>query len=147
MLEPKKIMDRLAMDLRLEAAVDTVCADPNQLKQVFLNIMMNAADAMEQEGPAGSGNRPEGRLTISTRLSEGTITTRFEDNGPGIATQDLHKIFDPFYTTKEPGKGTGLGLSVSYRILEELGGRMRAESAPGKGTAIDVDIPVAGMKK
>ena len=146
MLEPKKIMDRLEMDLRLEAAVDTVRADPNQLKQVFLNIMMNAADALEQEGPAGS-DRPEGRLAITSRVSGGVMTIRFEDNGPGIAAQDLDKIFDPFYTTKEPGKGTGLGLSVSYRILEELGGRIRAESSPGKGTAIAVDIPVAGMKK
>jgi two-component system NtrC family sensor kinase len=67
---------------------------------------------------------------------------RFSDNGPGISEKELLRIFDPFYTTKEPGKGTGLGLSVCYRIVEGLGGKIRAESKTGEGTTIVVSLPL-----
>ena len=70
----------------------------------------------------------------------------FEDTGPGIEPENLGSIFDPFYTTKDPGKGTGLGLSICYRIIDGLGGKIRAESRPGKGTSIYIDIPLYHMK-
>jgi signal transduction histidine kinase len=67
----------------------------------------------------------------------------FEDNGPGTTEEELGRIFDPFYTTKAPGQGTGLGLSVCYRIIEEMGGTIRAESARGEGTRFFVDLLLA----
>ena len=107
-------------------------ADPNQLQQVFLNIIMNAADAMEKEKS----------LTIRTFNTQGTLRIQFQDTGTGIPEEDLAGIFDPFYTTKPPGKGTGLGLSVSYTIVRGLGGTIWAQNNPGPGVTITLDIPV-----
>ena len=70
------------------------------------------------------------------------IEIRFADNGAGIPLDQLDRIFDPFYTTKDPGKGTGLGLSVSYRIIEGLNGRIYAESEPGNGTTFIIRLPI-----
>ena len=72
---------------------------------------------------------------------------RFADSGPGVSEESLNKIFDPFYTTKDPGLGTGLGLSVCYRIVEGLGGTISAESQPGKGMTIIVKLPLFSEKK
>ncbi len=138
MLEPQPMMEGIRTTLELKAQKDTVLADPNQLQQVFLNIIMNAADALgerKEEGPAG-------QLTIRSERIGGSIELRFSDNGPGIPEKELLRIFDPFYTTKEPGKGTGLGLSVCYRIVEGLGGTIKAESRTGEGTTILVSLPL-----
>jgi len=117
-----------------------VCADPSLLEQVFINLIVNAADAM-------SGG---GKLTITTRLSQGESPTDqryleivFADTGYGIASQDLDWIFEPFYTTKERGKGTGLGLFVSYGIVEKHGGTIDVESELGVGTSFTVRLPLA----
>ena len=138
MLEPQPMMEGLRTTLDLKAQKDTVLADPNQLQQVFLNIIMNAADALAE----GRGEGESKQLMIRSERNEGSIELRFSDNGPGIAEQDLLRIFDPFYTTKEPGKGTGLGLSVCYRIVEGLGGTIRAESKTGEGATIIVSLPL-----
>ena len=140
LLKPQPMMADIKIELNLEATGDVVWADPNQLKQAFLNILMNAADAMENDKAADEVSRPR-VLTITTRAIENAIELRFADTGPGIPEKVKVHIFDPFYTTKEPGKGTGLGLSVSYRIIEGLGGTIRAESKLGKGTTIVIDIP------
>ena len=101
---------------------------------------MNAADAM---GPdEASHDNSNKALMIESLVIEDSIELRFTDTGPGISERELSHIFDPFYTTKEPGKGTGLGLSVCYRIIEGLGGAIRAESSLGKGTTIIIDIPL-----
>jgi signal transduction histidine kinase len=81
-------------------------------------------------------------LTITSGNSGNLIELKFQDNGQGMAQEELDHVFDPFYTTKDPGKGTGLGLSVCYRIVEEEGGSIRAESAPGEGMAIIIDFPL-----
>ena len=135
MLKPQSMMAEIEVGLSLEAANDIVWADPNQLKQVFLNVIMNAADAMRDCGPGKT-------LTIETAGKEGLVELRFTDTGLGIEEQELFHVFDPFYTTKEPGKGTGLGLSICYRIIEGLGGAIRAESPAGKGAIIIIDIPL-----
>jgi len=137
MLNPQPMMAHIRVETSFKASADRVWANPNQLKQVFLNVIMNAADAMgEQAGPGHTGV-----LNIET-LSQGDfIEIRFADNGPGISPEQLPRVFDPFYTTKEPGKGTGLGLSVCYRIIEGLGGAIRVESSPGEGTIVIIDIP------
>jgi two-component system NtrC family sensor kinase len=99
---------------------------------------MNAADALSE----GKGEGIVKQLTIRSERIEGTMELRFSDNGSGISEKELLRIFDPFYTTKEPGKGTGLGLSVCYRIVEGLGGKIRAESKIGEGTTIIVSLPL-----
>jgi len=112
---------------------DTVM-DSDQVKQVFLNIMLNAADAM----PNG------GTLYIHTAFDyeRNEITIEFQDTGIGIPEHDIKKIFDPFYTTKAKGKGTGLGLSVSYGIIQRHGGTIDVTSKLGKGTTFIISFPV-----
>jgi signal transduction histidine kinase len=138
MLEPQPMMEGIRTTLELKSEKDTVLADPNQLQQVFLNIIMNAADALNESKGKGSLKQ----LTIRSERIQGRIELRFSDNGPGISEKELLRIFDPFYTTKEPGKGTGLGLSVCYRIVEGLKGKIRAESKADEGTTIIVSFPL-----
>jgi len=138
MLEPQPMMEGIRTTLELNARKDTVLADPNQLQQVLVNIIMNAADALGEQ----KGETPVRQLTIRSEGFGGTIELRFSDTGAGIPEKEILRIFDPFYTTKEPGKGTGLGLSVCYRIVEGLGGTIRAESKIGGGTTIIVSLPV-----
>lgn len=140
MLEPQPMMAHMQMKPILEAPRDRVWADPNRLKQVLINIVMNAADAMG--GDDRADDMSTNILTIITHNRDDSLELRFMDTGPGIKPEDLARIFDPFYTTKEPGKGTGLGLSVCYSIIEGLGGEIHAESTPGKGTTIIVTIPL-----
>lgn len=121
-----------------------VHGDAHRLRQVFLNLVVNAQQAME--------GRPEKRLSILTRAAieperDGRSDHRavrivVRDTGPGIPPGLIEKIFVPFFTTKEPGKGTGLGLSVSRSIVEAHGGRLYAESEVGKGASFIVELPV-----
>lgn len=147
-LRLQPVMARVRTSTRLEAATDTVMADPDRLRQVFLNLALNAADALAAHHPGGGGE-----LSILTAVSRGTssgepvdgwLEVRFEDNGPGIAPEVLPFVFDPFFTTKEPGKGTGLGLSVSCMIVQGFGGTLQAGSTPGHGTSMIVRLPLRG---
>jgi PAS domain S-box-containing protein len=118
-----------------------VMADYFQLQQVFLNIVINAEYFMIE---AHNG----GNLTITTEMAEDTIRASFADDGPGIAEENLGHLFDPFFTTKEVGSGTGLGLSICHGIVAEHGGRIYAESEPGKGATFIVELPIgAGDRK
>ena len=146
-LRVQPLMAEIDLSLNLIAADDTVWADPNQLRQVFLNLIINAADAIaDQEHDAG------GRLEIATELEKDnesdvpTPSTRLKimvmDNGPGIAEETMANIFDPFFTTKDPGRGTGLGLSVSFMIIESLNGRMTGVSEEGVGTKMVISLPL-----
>jgi signal transduction histidine kinase len=146
MLKPQPTVEGVQIDLVLEASSDTIFADPDQLQQVFLNILMNAAHALSEKEPAEEDSS-EKTLTIRSQNTDGSIELRFTDNGPGIAEEELTHILDPFYTTKEPGDGTGLGLSVSYRIIEGLGGTISAESSVGKGTTITLNLPLYGKEE
>lgn len=112
----------------------SVVADRDRLEQVFLNLVVNAADAM----PSGG--------TLSARIdcpAPDAVEVSIEDTGVGIAPGDLERIFDAFYTTKERGKGTGLGLLVSQRIVTEHGGTLRVNSEVGKGTRFTIVLPRA----
>ena len=122
----------------LNASRDRVRGHGDRLRQVFLNLMINAADAIRAQG-----DRFGGQLTIRTQNHSEQIRICFEDNGVGIAAEHLGSIFDPFFTTKEPGQGTGLGLAVSYMIVEALGGKMSARSRVGSGTQMQIDLPLA----
>jgi two-component system NtrC family sensor kinase len=141
MLSPQPIMEGIETSIQLRAKHDVVLADPSQLQQVFLNVILNAADALAEKGRSG-GEEVEKRLTAVTENTGHTIQIRFSDTGKGIPEEELTRIFDPFYTTKEPGKGTGLGLSVCYRIVEALGGTIRAESVARKGATIIITLPL-----
>jgi signal transduction histidine kinase len=138
-LTPQPMMEDIQVKLALDASRDDVFADPSQLRQVFLNIIMNAADALMEEDRHDSPEVAK-TLMIRSRNRPDRIELMFEDNGPGATDEELGHIFDPFYTTKEPGRGTGLGLFVCYRIIEDMGGTIRAESVRGSGTRFFVDL-------
>ena len=107
---------------------------PGQLNQVFLNLLMNACDVLEETGG--------GTITIRTRPAPRGVRLEFADTGPGIPPEVQSRIFDPFFTTKEVGKGTGLGLSLSHGIVERHGGRLSVESSPETGTTFVLDLPL-----
>lgn len=111
-----------------------ISTDPNQLQQVFLNIIDNAIDAVGQSGQI----RVE---TFTDKQNHKQIMVKISDNGPGISRELISKIFDPFFTTKRPDEGTGLGLSISYGIMEKLGGHIAVESEEGKGTTFIISVP------
>ena len=117
--------------------IPQILAVPDQLKQVFLNLLTNAADACRQSG---------GVITVSTRQEEDRVSVAITDTGVGIEASNLEQIFRPFYTTKAEVKGTGLGLSVSYGIIQNHQGEIRVKSLPGKGATFTVLLPIAGSK-
>jgi len=116
------------------ASLPLVACFPQQLNQVFLNLLVNAAQAIEGMG----------LIQVSTRVVGERVEVEFEDNGVGIPPENLKKIFEPFFTTKEVGKGTGLGMSISYEIIKKHGGDLRVTSVVGKGTSFVVDLPIKG---
>jgi len=154
-LKPQPMISDSEIFLDKGTKKDTVLADPDKLKQVFLNLSMNAIDAMGINQTKNESQK--NTLSIQTSLAPKTkadervntskIHIEFIDNGPGIPAEDLTRIFDPFYTTKEPGKGTGLGLSVSLRIIEDIGGDIKVKSEVGKGTKIIIILPLYSATK
>ncbi|MGE0557580.1 MAG: ATP-binding protein [Burkholderiales bacterium] len=114
--------------------IPAITCSPSQLNQVFLNLINNAAQAIE----SGSGE-----ITITTRAEDaGHVAVEIADNGKGIPPEIMSKIFDPFFTTKAVGKGTGLGLSISYKIIEQHGGRISVDSTVGTGTRFTIVLPL-----
>jgi signal transduction histidine kinase len=101
------------------------------LQQVFLNLFLNARDAM----PKG------GWLSVETRVEDGQVLAEVGDTGLGIPSEQLSRIYDPFFTTKMIGKGTGLGLSITYGIIREHEGTLTCQSAVGQGTRFTVSLP------
>lgn len=112
--------------------------DPSQIQQVFMNLIMNAVEAMNGAG----------RLTLRTRFDPGAkrVEAEVTDTGHGIRPEDKARVFDPFFTTKEIGHGTGLGLAISYGIVQEHNGTISVESEPGRGARFTVRLPVAGKE-
>ena len=127
---------RIPIVKNLSAELPLILADANQLEQVFLNLIINAQHAMENEG---------GVLTVSSAfLPDGKrISISVKDTGTGIAPENLSRIFDPFFSTKSEGKGTGLGLSTAYGIVTNHYGEIKVVSAPGTGTEMIVILPVS----
>jgi two-component system NtrC family sensor kinase len=108
-----------------------IYSDAPQLRQVFLNLLTNAAHAIGRDGT----------ITIATSQTAGAVHIRISDTGCGIGPENLSKIFDPFFTTKAEGQGTGLGLSISHGIIQRLGGEIKVESALGQGTTFLIVLP------
>ena len=118
---------------QFETALPPLFIDADQVQQVFMNIILNAADAMAVKG---------GTLTIQTDLRDGMAEVSFTDTGCGIPKEHLPKLFDPFFTTKETGKGTGLGLAISYGIIQGHNGDIEVESDLGKGATFRIKLPI-----
>ncbi len=116
--------------------VGLVAGSPAQLNQVFLNLLVNAMQAIE------STHRTDGRISIKTELTDGEIAVEVTDNGCGIPPELLPQIFDPFFTTKATGDGTGLGLSITHSLVQDHGGRLEVDSVAGQGTRFRVVLPV-----
>jgi two-component system, NtrC family, sensor kinase len=116
---------------QLASSLPPVRGSANKLQQVFLNLFLNARDAM----PTG------GMLEVRTAAHNGGVEIEVVDTGNGISREHIHKIFDPFFTTKPGGRGTGLGLSVSYGIIKEHAGKIDVRSTPGRGTSFHVEFP------
>jgi two-component system, NtrC family, sensor kinase len=112
--------------------IPPVACSPSQINQVLLNVMTNAAQAIEHE---------QGKLLLKTEAEGAWVRVSIQDNGKGISAENLSKIFDPFFTTKPVGQGTGLGLSISYQIIQAHGGTIQVASVPGKGTKFVISLP------
>ncbi|MFQ5845540.1 MAG: sensor histidine kinase, partial [Planctomycetota bacterium] len=131
--EPGLRRQRISIRKSVAADVPLVRADPDQLEQVLMNLIWNAADAM----PEG------GRIDIRLRRADGGAELQVRDQGKGIAPEHRDKVFDPFFTTKPRGKGTGLGLAICRRIVEEHRGAIDIGSAPAGGTEVRLRLPAA----
>jgi signal transduction histidine kinase len=127
---------RVQLEVSLEQELPSILGNPGKLQQVFLNLFLNAKDAM-----AGGGV-----LSVKT-LSNGHVEVLIGDNGSGIAPEHMQRIYDPFFTTKTAPKqgerrGTGLGLAVTYGIIQEHAGKILVESRVGKGTTFHLEFPM-----
>ncbi|MDD5286467.1 MAG: ATP-binding protein [Desulfuromonadaceae bacterium] len=134
LLTQQGVLKHINVSTEIDEGFPEVMADPHQLEQVLVNLLLNSRDALPDE---------DGLLTVSARFQDGEVWIDILDNGSGIADEHLKHIFDPFFTTKPPGKGTGLGLAISARIIEGFGGRITVTSTPGAGSRFSVCLPVA----
>ena len=125
----------IQLELALDAKLPATMADPDQMQQVFFNIITNAEQAM-------LSGRGDGKLTVRSSASRGHVRVSFADDGPGLSKETLRRIFDPFFTTKQAGEGTGLGLTIAYGIIEEHHGRIEVDSRPGHGATFTVELPI-----
>jgi PAS domain S-box-containing protein len=133
LLEHQLSVGRIRVRRELAPSLAPVSGIEHQLQQVFLNLFLNARDAM----PSG------GWLTVTTRLEGGEVVAEVADTGSGIPPEQMARIYDPFFTTKAIGRGTGLGLSITYGIVRDHGGAIRCDSTPGQGTRFSVSLPQA----
>ncbi|MGA8309704.1 MAG: PAS domain S-box protein, partial [Terriglobales bacterium] len=130
--------NNVTVDFIPEPSLPAVLGDSHQLMQIFLNLILNAEQAMREA-------RDRGTLRIRLEKVSNSVVVTFQDDGPGIPPEVLPNIFDPFYTTKRPGRGTGLGLSICKAILREHGGEIEASSGPGGGAVFRVMLPAQGL--
>ncbi|MCA2000363.1 MAG: cache domain-containing protein [Chloroflexi bacterium] len=137
LVERQTIFQNIEIVMELDESDPLAVVDPSQVERVFLNLIINAADAMENGGT----------LTLITRRDQAMkcVEVKVRDTGHGIAEENMEKIFDPFFTTKETGHGVGLGLAISYGIVKEHNGAINVESAPGKGATFTVSFPLGRM--
>lgn len=127
---------RVKMEQQLDAQLPAVFAVADHLVQVLMNLLINAADAIEEAG------RPEGLVAIATGVEGGVIRVMVRDNGTGIPVEIQGKVFNEHFTTKSPGRGSGLGLALCRSLIENAGGKIVLTSRPGEGTEIVIQLPV-----
>jgi hypothetical protein len=131
LVDPMLKTARISVHAQLKPSLPAVYGNSGKLQQVFMNLIMNARDAM----PRG------GELTISTESENSAVRVEVSDNGMGIPAEHLNKIFDPFFTTKATSRGTGLGLAVTYGIIQEHSGLIQVDSVVGRGTTFRLEFP------
>jgi len=129
--------NNITVDFLREENLPYALGDPHQLMQVFLNLIVNAEQAIRE-------SREKGTLRIRTGKSDNSVWVSFHDDGPGIPKENLPSIFDPFYTTKRPGRGTGLGLSICKSVIKEHNGSIEAANAADGGAVFTVTLPLGG---
>ena len=134
----KKAKD-INFDVNLSNDVPSIPLIPDQLQQVFLNILINAVDAITEM----KVNDRQKKISVNSCVKNNTILIKISDNGPGIEEQNINKIFEPFFTTKPHGKGTGLGLWISYGIMKSFEGDIKVKSKEGNGTSFELTLPIA----
>jgi histidine kinase len=127
----------------LELDLPLILADPDRLEQVFVNLLINARDAIDENQQSHPPGKAAKKISLKTRSDGKEITVEISDTGPGIEGAILERIFEPFFTTKKVGQGTGLGLSISYGIIHDCKGSIRAVSGKGKGTTFIMKFPIA----
>jgi ligand-binding sensor domain-containing protein/signal transduction histidine kinase len=125
------IKDRIHLEKQVDENIESILGNESKLHQAILNILINAAQAIEKEG----------NIHISGKQSGNFVLIEITDNGSGISSENLPKIFDPFFTTKDPGKGTGLGLSIAHSIINDHLGELQINSEKGKGTVVSIKLP------
>jgi PAS domain S-box-containing protein len=138
-LEPQMNKKAIELETEIDRDLPNLLLDETQMKQVFMNLIINALQSMDNRG----------KITISLRrdVIEKHIEIKIADTGAGIAEKYLNRIFDPFFTTKGPGKGTGLGLAVSYGIVKRHGGEISVDSIPGQGSSFTIHLPIEESKQ
>ena len=130
-----KKVKHITFDISMAAEMPKLHVVPDQLVQVFINILMNAVDALDEI---------PGTITLQTKHTDREVQVLIRDTGKGIEAEDREKIFEPFFSTKEVGKGTGLGLWVSYGIVKNFDGDIVVNSEPGQGSEFFITLPVKG---
>jgi PAS domain S-box-containing protein len=130
--------NNITVDFLKEAGVPYAMGDPHQLMQVFLNLIVNAEQAIRE-------TRDKGTLRIRLGKGDNSVWVSFHDDGPGIPKETLASIFDPFYTTKRPGRGTGLGLSICKSVMKEHNGSVEAANSPEGGAVFTVTLPISAV--
>jgi len=133
LLEGRKGFRSIVFEQKLDPNLPAIETEPEKLRQIMVNLIFNAADAVGESG---------GKIVLRTRALDRGIEIQVEDSGHGIPKDHLGKVFDPFFTTKEPGKGTGLGLTVCLALVESLGGSIDINSAENEGAIVTIRLPV-----
>jgi len=130
--------------LDLDPDLPEILAEHNRLEQVFINLVSNAIDAMDEKSNQPDNSDDSNKLTIKSTLEDKRVTVTVSDTGTGMSEEIQAKLFEPFFTTKKVGKGTGLGVSISYGIVKDYDGDIEIESEVGKGTTFKLTFPAAG---
>ena len=146
-IRAQPMLDNIDINLHLDATSDRVFGDQDQLRQVLLNVTINAADAIHEFNTNKNGTISIATIDVKEDASKppAWMAVIIKDNGPGIEPDVIKNIFDPFFTTKDTGKGTGLGLAVSYTLIEKMGGTITASSVVGEGTTLTLKLPLLPM--
>jgi two-component system NtrC family sensor kinase len=139
LVEKQALFHNIEIEMDFVGSLPLIKVDPTQIQQVFMNMIINASDAMEGGG----------KLTLETRFDpvEKSVIVIVSDTGHGIKEEDMPRLFDPFFTTKEVGHGTGLGLAISYGIIRAHNGTVSVESEVGKGTSFIISLPIGAEEK
>ncbi len=139
LVQAKSDVLNVKIETKFDASLPEVMADENGLMHVFMNLMRNARDAMPEGGTL--------EIFTSRPPENSSVSIVFQDTGEGIPRENIEHVFEPFFTTRDPGKGVGLGLSIAYQIVKEHGGDITVESEEGKGTTVTATLPANGEKR